>query len=139
MNNLIQYFTDSMSRDQKLQSWAANKALLDELKKVEMEQRKSMDALFFPDACNGTNKVELGNGYELHSTHGVITSLDSSAYKLLEPEIDQSIKDMCISWEPKLDGRAYKKIPEEKRELLDEAITTKPKAVTLKIVPPKEK
>ncbi len=122
---------------EKIQVWAENQAILNAVKVLEMNQRKELDALLFAEPKQGTNKYELNAGWTIQAVHGTDVKLDATAYKLMESELADDIKDMCISWEPKLDLRTYKKIDPTKRELLDEAITTKPKSVSMKLVPPK--
>ncbi len=122
---------------EKIQVWVENQAILNAVKVLEMNQRKELDALLFAEPTQGTNKYELNAGWTIQAVHGTEVKLDTTAYKLMESELADDIKDMCISWEPKLDLRTYKKIDPAKRELLDEAITTKPKSVSMKLVPPK--
>lgn len=135
---MIKYFNDEMTNDERIQAWDVNRKLLEEVKKVEMEQRKHLSALLFPAPKSGTNKFELGYGWTLQLVAGEETKLDSSIYKLIQADLPDSVKDKCITWEPKMDVRSYKKLTEVERERLDDAIVTKPKSPVLKLVPPKE-
>lgn len=131
-------FLETDDLNTKIWKWSENQKALAEFKATEMEQRKLLDAELFAKPKNGVNKHELLHGWTLQSTHGTDTKLDEAAYKLIESELDDSIKDACVNWKPSLDVRAYKKIPEDKRALLDEAVTTKPKTPSMKLVPPKD-
>lgn len=127
--------TDNLNT--RIQKWSENSALLSDLKKIEMEQRKLLDAELFAEPKQGTNKHELGAGWIIQSVHGTDTKLDEAAYKLIESELPDGVKDICVNWKPSLDVKVYKKLSPEQRELLDEAVTTKPKSVSMKLVPPK--
>lgn len=134
----LHVFLETDDLNTKIWKWSENQKAVAEFKTVEMEQRKLLDAELFANPKNGKNKHELPQGWSIESTHGTETKLDEAAYKLIESDLDDSIKDVCVNWKPSLDVRAYKKIPEKKRALLDEAVTTKPKAPSMKLVPPKE-
>lgn len=54
-----------LDRDAALMAWNDKKAALEEIKAQEMELRKYIVLRAFPAADEGTNRVELGNGYDL--------------------------------------------------------------------------
>ncbi|QIW90788.1 UNVERIFIED_ORG: hypothetical protein GCAPEGMB_00470 [Vibrio phage V07] len=139
MNNKIAHFTPDMTTDQMIHAWSLNQALLKELKTVEMDQRKALADKMFPEAKNGTNKHELGAGYVLKYVRGEETKLDPQAFELMRAELPEHVVDKAVKFTPSLVAKGYKDLSLEDRELLDEALVTKPKAPTLEIVPPKEK
>lgn len=56
---------DNFDRDFILQEWNDLKAKLEFLKEQELEMRKYVVSRAFPKAEEGTNTLELGNGYQL--------------------------------------------------------------------------
>lgn len=54
---------DNMTRDELLMKHQKLKADLEKAKEAEMEFRKYLVKRVFPDAIEGTNTLELGNGY----------------------------------------------------------------------------
>ena len=91
----------------------------------------------FQDPKIGTNKVDLGGGYTLKYVNGIDTRLDEASFNLIREELPDHIVDKCIKFKPSLIMKGLKDLNEHERELLDEAIITKPKTPTLEIVPPK--
>lgn len=139
MNNKIAQITSDMTTDQMIHAWSLNQALLKELKVVEMEQRKAITEKMFPEPKNGTNKHDLGAGYTLKYVCGTETKLDPAAFELMRAELPEHVVDKAVKFTPSLVAKGYKDLSLEDRELLDEALVTKPKAPTLEIVAPKEK
>src|ERR1700733_10667740 len=56
---------DALNQDQLLMLWDGKKKALFDVKKAEMELRKYIVSRAFPSATEGTNTLELGNGYSL--------------------------------------------------------------------------
>lgn len=59
---------DSLSQDQVLMEWQRTKDRLAEAKEQEMDWREYVVKRAFPDAAEGTQTQELGNGYKLKAT-----------------------------------------------------------------------
>ena len=98
---------DQLTQDQVLQSWDSLKKKLAELKEQELEYRKYVVQRAFPQAVEGTNVLELGNGYSLKAAV-------KYNYKLLSNEVVEKcladiaaisdegkfIADRLVSWSP---------------------------------------
>lgn len=131
--------------DTKIVKWADNSNLLKLLKKVEMEQRTHLFNILFPSPKVGTNNFDLGKGYKVKGVHGYTNSLDKAAFELMQAEIanlsqeDQQLIREAVKWEPSLVAKGYKNLSDTAKEVFDEAVVTKPKAITLELVIPKDK
>ena len=56
---------DHLTNDEKLMAWNKLKLDIEDLKADEMDLRKLIVRSAFPEAVEGTNTIELGNGYKL--------------------------------------------------------------------------
>lgn len=68
MNNPAPFPTtkwDTLTNDEKLMAWNKLKLDIEDLKAEEMDLRKLIVRSAFPEAVEGTNTIELGNGYKL--------------------------------------------------------------------------
>tara|TARA_B100000700_G_scaffold331816_1_gene469544 strand:+ start:17521 stop:17946 length:426 start_codon:yes stop_codon:yes gene_type:complete len=126
--------------------WVENSKKLKELKALEMEQRKALFGQIFTDPKpSGTNTYELGGGYELKAVTGEDYKVDKAAFHLirnqmheqLTPDQIQAIDD-CINWKPDLTMKSYKALDPEAKALFDEAITIKPRTVSMSLKVPKD-
>jgi hypothetical protein len=121
-------------------------AVLDDQKKPlyerEMELRRLIVAQAFPPGVGkeGTNKFELPHGWELKAVIGLertvdIAVLDSVTTRL--EKIGVSV-DNLLRWEPEVKVREMRQLTAEQLKIFEEALTIKPKAPTLELIPPKE-
>ena len=67
-------------RDKLIQSWMTARSTLETAKESEMELRKEVTALLFPNPVKGTQRFELGNGYKVKLVHKI-------NYKLGDPNL----------------------------------------------------
>lgn len=58
-------------RDKVLQSWLAARTLLATAKESEMELRKQVQQLLFPNPVKGTQRYDLGGGYSIKLVHKI--------------------------------------------------------------------
>ena len=79
---------DKLSRDELLLRWAELKTELEKAKTLEIELRKFIVKREFPNAKEGTNKLELGNGYKLKAEI-------KYNYKIDNENIDSVLEDIA--------------------------------------------
>jgi hypothetical protein len=110
---------------------------LKELKQAEMIKRKFVAPIYFPAPAEGTNKVDVGFGFELVLVHGFNfkideNSLDSSAAVLRKAGIKV---DKLFKYKPALVEAEYRLLTDEQKEKLVGAgvITISESAPDLKI------
>lgn len=108
---------DSLTRDEVLTQWQAAKDQLASLKEIELDWRKYVVKRAFPNATEGTNTVELGNGYSLKANV-------KYNYKLLDNDkvrdcLDRIAKignkgtfiaDRLVSWHPAFLLQEYREL-----------------------------
>lgn len=123
---------------QTLWNWQQLNDQLKALKKQEMALRKQIVALGFPDPLEGTNRLQLPQGYNLVAVIGYSRDLDFPAFQVHAPELTAANvnPDTLINFKPTLDIKAYKALDEMPRLIVDRSITLKPKAPSLKIDKP---
>jgi hypothetical protein len=111
---------DALSQDQLLVKHLELKQDLEKLKEAEMELRKYIVNRAFPEKKEGTNTLDLGNGYSLKA--GIKYN-----YKLLDNETVEKtldaiaaignegsfIAERLVSWTPSFLLTEYRKLQEE--------------------------
>lgn len=143
---------DHLSNDQVLMAWDNAKKALENAKEAEMSWRKYAFTRSFPNAKEGTNTTELGNGYELKG----VKKLN---YKLLDNNIVEKcldriakvgnqgsfIADKLVSWTPSFLITQYRELQEQDTpdakqilSIVNEMLVIDEGAPTLKIVEPKK-
>lgn len=144
---------DAKSRDEVLAEWEARQQLLAKAKEREMEFRKYVVSRAFPNATEGTNTVELNNGYALKANIKYNYKLADN--KIVEDTLDKIAKvgnqgsfiaDRLVSWSPSFLLTEYRKLQEDKTEegktilkLVTEMLTIEEAAPSLEIKSPKVK
>ena len=140
-------------RDRLLLAWEESKKALEVAKEKEMEQRKAVVAFAFdPNKESGTERIELGNGYQAKAVkkvnYGFIKTEDG---KLNKAAIDKAlakiekvggavgelIAERLVKWTPDLSLTEYKQLDEKFKKIIDEVIVTSESAPTLEIIAPK--
>lgn len=117
-----------------------------------MEQRKAVVAFAFdPNKESGTERIELGNGYQAKAVkkinYGFVKTEDG---KLNKAAIDKAlakiekdgamgelIAERLVKWTPDLSLTEYKQLDEKYKKIIDEVIVTSEGAPTLEIIAPK--
>ena len=140
-------------RDRLLLAWEESKKALEVAKEKEMEQRKAVVAFAFdPNKESGTERIELGNGYQAKAvkkvSYGFIKTEDG---KLNKAAIDKALEkiekvggavgeliaERLVKWTPDLSLTEYKQLDEKFKKIIDEVIVTSEGAPTLEIIAPK--
>ena len=120
-----------------IMEWDANATELKHLKDLEMKQRKELIATVFADPKIGVNNKELGGGYILKANLGMDTVLDETVFLLIHADLPPEVVDSCVKFKPSLIAAGYKALAGEWRDLMDEAVITKPSSPSLALVAPK--
>lgn len=123
----------------KVNTWNVVSKNLKIMKGEEMKLRKEIIADAFPDAKVGTTKVDLGAGYSLKATIKEKTEIDEAALPAILEKVAKGTFDKTVVYKPKFSATGFKCLPDEAKEILREALITKPATPGLEIVVPKEK
>lgn len=139
---------------QVLLQWETAKQELEAAKAREMDLRKQCVAIGFdPDKKSGTERVELGGGYEAKAVkkinYGFVKNpegktdkraIDAALSKIeADGEVGMMIAERLIKWTPDLSLTEYKQLPAKYKPIIDAVIVTSDGAPTLEIIPPKGK
>lgn len=142
-----------MGRDFLITKWKTAAETLETAKADEMVWRKRVvDFAFDPNKKTGTERIDLGAGYELKSVkkinYGWIKAADGKkvnkdAIETALGKIEESgpagalIADRLVSWKPDLSLSEYNKLPSDFKSIIDAVIVTSEGSPTLEIIPPK--
>ncbi len=139
-------FWDSKSRDELLLRWAKLKTELEKVKTLEMELRKYIVKSMFPNSKEGTNNLELGNGYKLKVDIKYNYKIDNEKIDGVLEEIAKTgneghvIAERLIKWAPSLSLTEYRNIiNKDIKKKIDSILTITDGAPTLSIIEPKTK
>ena len=128
--------TVTRTMSDKIMAWNDLQAKLAFYKQEEAKLRKEIVDKVFAEASVGTNKVELGKGYELKAVIKENTSIDEAALSNLK--LPEGALDGVVKYKPSIVAAGYKKMPANLQKILDTALVVKPGAPTLTLVAPKE-
>lgn len=127
--------------------WDRLKKLVSETKDIELEFRKYIVSRAFPQREEGTNTVELGNGYELKVQVKYNYKLDPDNAKI-DAALDRMAKlgnegsfvaDRLVNWSASLSLTEYRTLEPQYKKIIDEVLTITEAAPTLVIKEPKAK
>ncbi len=158
-NNERDYKANPLSQDERdkmLMDWDALKKKIEEAKQIELEFRKIVVKACFPEAKEGMNTQDLGNGYQLKA--GVKFNYVLSDNETVEKCLDEIaaignegafIAERIVSWKPNFLLTEYRTLQEavEKKEttaikvmsVINKMLTITDAAPTLDIKEPKSK
>lgn len=147
---------DSMNEDALLLLWSDKKAAIEKVKAEEMDLRKYIVGREFPKPNEGTNRKELGGGYDLKAV--VKYNYNLADNDTVESTLDKlsamgpagsAIADRLVSWKPSFLKTEYRKLQEDKEKgsqfaatalnVINEMLTIVEGAPELEIVEPKGK
>ena len=139
-----------ITRDALLLKWQDAQAKLEEAKAREMMLRKLVVAVCTnPDKKSGTERVELGNGWQLKTEKTINYKLKSKvegvsnftavlgAYNQIRA-LSPDVADKLVKWDAKLSVSEYRTLTPEMRAVIDNVLITDDGAPTVEIIPPKE-
>ena len=123
---------------QQLQDWYVKKQKLSELKQEEHLQRVSLAGFYFPSPQEGTNRLDLGGGYDLKLVAGYNITVDEAA---VEQVTQAQIKKHKLPWDelfvykPALDKKVFNSLTSEQQKFVQTLLEYKPASPQLDIVP----
>jgi len=144
-------FNETAQRDAKIMQWQEAVKNLAAAKEAEAALRNEVLSGAFdfdPEALReGTENVELGNGYKLKAVFKISRNLQggNEAVEKALQKIEKTgaegefIAERLVKWKPELSVSEYKKLPDKFRKLIDEVLTSKEAMPSLKLVVPKSK
>lgn len=149
----------NVSNDALIVSWREVAANLAALKDTEMELRKAVTQRMFPDPDKGTQRYDLGNGWQLKLVHKLNYKLpgktENDKIDAVSDQIEKIgnegafILDRLVKWSAELSVSEYNKLKDDAKagsgtarsieKLIDTILTISPAAPTLELEPPKTK
>mgnify|MGYP001561094370 CR=1 FL=1 len=141
-------------RDRLLLAWEESKTALEVAKEKEMQLRKKVvDFAFDQNKQSGTERIELGNGWQAKAVKKVNYGWIKSGDKVDKAAIDKAlakieklggavgelIAERLVKWTPDLSLTEYKQLDEKYKKIIDEVIVTSDGAPTLEVIAPKAK
>ena len=135
---------DSYSRDYLIMEWERATKALSEAKNYEMNLRKYIMGKLFPDAKEGTNNLELGNGYKLTAVIKFNYKFESrekvsnmlQAFAGMDEE-GITIGRHLVKWQPEPSITEYRKLTGQYKAIADAAIIITDATPSLEIKAPK--
>lgn len=127
-----------------LEEWRLAKAEADAVKPIiakEQELRKQVFAAFYPTPKEGTNTLDLAEGWKLKGVYKLDRKIDEAAL----PAVTEQLREMgvnadtLVKWTPSLKTAIYKELTAEQRAVFDQALIIKPGLPTIELVAPKAK
>lgn len=128
---------------ERLQVWFGMAEQLGQLKTAEVLARKDLASFYFPEPEEGTNRMDLGGGFDLKLDHKFSRNVDEAALNALGSDTKalKLIEKLQIpmaelfyqKWELKLG--AYRTLTPEQRKFVDALLTIKESTPGLSIVP----
>jgi len=132
--------TEEQQAQKDLNDWYELSAQLEKIKAAEMVARMTVFNRCFPHAVEGTNKLSLGNGWELNATYPITRKVDVAMLTAQANHLREDLKiplDDVIVQKPELSVSAYRKLTEDQRREFDLVLTVKPGSPQMKLVQPK--
>lgn len=139
-----------MNQD-KLLAWDNAKKALEAAKATESALRQEVLKDFYSfggesDLREGTENLELGNGYRLKAVFKLSRKLENkngetskALFAIAENfEGGKLYTERLVKWSPDLSVSEYEKLPAEIRAVIDECVTSKAATPSLEIVEPKK-
>ena len=135
-----------------LARWEHTAEQLEVLKTEEMRMRKILvDELGKPDKSEGAETIKLKAGWKLKITKNINYSAKRDAARALEALLPADVAAALFRWNPEVNVSTYKNalplyrntiqdaaLAAQITEALIEAVTIKPGAPSLELIPPKE-
>ncbi len=122
-----------------LEQWYKIHEKLTKLKNEEQLLRTKIFKGMFHDPKEGTNSVDLADGYVLKGKRVINRTVDDAAFKSSIEELAKNgiPTDEIVKYKPELVTSAYRKLTEEQIQLFDTVLIVKDGMPGLEIVKPK--
>lgn len=125
--------------DNMLAEWQRLSEEIKTLQSLEKDLRQKIFLESFPTLEDGTDYIELGNGYRLKGVAKLNYTLDDNdkVIKML-PTLSPVASERIVNWTPKLSVKEYKLLSEEDRAKVDAVLEIKKGLPSIEIVEPKK-
>lgn len=129
---------------QLLKDWHNIKAEAEKARVIlaqEAELRKQVFAAFFDTPSEGTNTVDLPNGWKLKGVYKLDRKVDESSLDAVKEgmRVEMGVNpDPLVKYTPSLVKSKYNGLTQEQKNFFDAALTIKPQSPTLELVQPEE-
>jgi hypothetical protein len=123
----------------KLGEWNTLTAQLTSLKDQEAKLRKEIFDAAFPTPTEGTNTLDLPEGWKLKGTHKLSRSVDESALPAVLEQLRKKKVDTepLIKYKPELSISAFRKMNPDHAHILGQALVIKPGMPSMELIAPK--
>lgn len=125
-----------------IQAWYQLKADIRRMQASEILMRQRIFKGLVPNPVEGTNTVPLEDGFgsELKAVHVINRTVDKAALSALEEQMREAgiVVEHIIEHKPELRVGNYKKLTDEQKHLVDQALVVKPGTPQLDVVVPKK-
>lgn len=134
--------------DQVMLEWQKSKAELDACKEREAALRRAVFEVKFPTKKEGTQRIELGNGYHLKAVYPMTYNCGTKPDDLAKVtnglnelaalgEEAKFIAQRVVKWMPEVSISEYRQLKPEYKMIVDKFVTIKPGSPQLEIEEPK--
>jgi len=123
-----------------VQAWNEAKNELDRFKQQESMLRDELVKLLFSSKDEGTESIEVSNGWKLKAVKKLDYKLDNKDNQIVAicAMLDPDTAKRLFNWKPDLSVSTYKQLDATTQSLLNGCLTIKPAKASLELVPPKE-
>lgn len=121
-----------------LQLWFSKKQELSALKTSEVLTRKDLAGFYFPNPVFGTNRIDLGEGYDLKLVHKQNIKVDVAAVDQVTPKMIAKLKlpwEELFEYKPSLVKSVYDTLTEPQKVFVDGLLDITDATPDLDIVP----
>ena len=124
---------------QDMERWYTVQEQLSKLKNEEQLLRQKIFKGMFPDPKEGTNSVDLADGFVLKGKRVINRTVDDAAFKASVEELAKNgiATDQIVKYKPELVTSEYRKLTAEQINLFDTVLIVKDGMPGLEIVKPK--
>jgi hypothetical protein len=133
---------EALEFNKKLNRMLTLKVQIKEMTEEEKSLRDELVSTFDPSIIEGTENLELANGYKLKCekkiTRGLTTKKEDEINNVLDL-LPDDVAERIVKWQPELSVSDYKKLCDEHRGIIDSIVVSKPGSSVLKLVQPKVK
>lgn len=134
--------------DNVMVEWQKAKAELDACKEREVALRRAVFEVKFPTKQEGTQRVDLGNGYKLKAVYPMTYNCGTKPDDLAKVtnglnelaamgEEAKFIAQRVVKWMPEISITEYRQLKPEYKMVVDKFVTIKPGSPQLEIEEPK--
>lgn len=121
-----------------LEHWYTLKKRLKTLQAEESMLRDSIKERAFPELQEGSNKLDLGDGFYLEGNLSYTYKVDRAALATKEATLRDDYEipmDRVIDYEPKMSKRYFKTLSDEQKQAMSDVFSIRPNKVQMDVKP----